>query len=310
MLKTLKRNDGWWRGVLFLAGLWLATPWWGHALPMTAVQGVVYRADGSTARGTLLVSWPAFTASDGSAIAAGSKTTAIASDGTVSLSLSPNAGAAPQGTYYTVVYHLTDGTVSTEYWVVPQAATATIAQMRAQVVPAAVAQQTVSQQYVDSSISAIRGNYLQLQGGTMGGALTLSSDPVSSMQAATKQYVDTHAANLPVNSIPYQGTSGSMPVAATPANIASLYRSTVWGPGQATQVGTTFHEGSSGAALAGTSPATGTGSLWAAWPSVSGGSYAAGGGVSLPSSRGNDINAGANDYTATWSGITNTPSVY
>ncbi|HEX6773853.1 MAG TPA: hypothetical protein VF126_17590, partial [Acidobacteriaceae bacterium] len=130
------------------------------------------------------------------------------------------------------------------------------------------------------------------------------------MQAATKQYVDTHAANLPVNSIPYQGTSGSMPVAATPANIASLYRSTVWGPGQATQVGTTFHEGPSGAALAGTSPATGMGSLWAAWPSVSGGSYAAGGGVSLPISRGNDINAGANDYTATWSGITNTPSVY
>src|SRR5689334_18894567 len=185
VLKTLNKNNGWWRGVLFLVGLWLATPRWSHALPMTAVQGVVYRADGSTARGTLLVSWPAFTASDGSAIAAGSKTTVIGSDGTVSLSLTPNAGAAPQGTYYTVVYHLMDGTVSTEYWVVPQAAMATIAQMRAQVVPAAVAQQTVSQQYVDSSISAIRGNYLQLQGGTMGGALTLSSDPVSAMQAAT-----------------------------------------------------------------------------------------------------------------------------
>ena len=40
------------------------------------------------------------------------------------MTLAPNVGANPQGTYYTVVYHMNDGTVQKEYWVVPQAATA------------------------------------------------------------------------------------------------------------------------------------------------------------------------------------------
>ena len=72
------------------------------------------------------------------------------------MTLAPNAGANPQGTYYTVVYHMSDGTVEKEYSVVPQAATATISQMRARVVPAAVAQQSVTQQYVDTSIGTLR----------------------------------------------------------------------------------------------------------------------------------------------------------
>lgn len=326
MLKAAKRNNGWVRRALILTSLWLTVSWRGLAVPMTAVQGPVYRADGSTAQGTLLVSWPAFTTSDGSAIAAGKMTTTIASDGSVSMALTPNAGASPQGTYYTVVYHLTDGTVSTEYWVVPQAAKATISQMRSKVVPAAVAQQTVSQQYVDSSISAIAGNYLQLGGGTMSGALNLSSDPASPLQAATKQYVDgsvgalglgsaashafsdfdaagaaaaaqnaaeafalpiaggtmggpltlyadptqamqaatkayvdSHAAaNLPSNAIPYQGSTGSTPVAATPTNIAAPFTSTAYSTQTytGTLIGTNFNEGTAGTTIVGTKPAT------------------------------------------------------
>lgn len=253
-----KRNNGWRRGALFVTSLGLLLPVRGFAVQTTTVQGVVYRADGSVAQGTVLVSWPAFTAADGSAITAGSMTTAIAADGSVSLSLAPNAGANPQGTYYTAVFHMTDGSVETEYWVVPQAATATISEMRARVVPAAVAQQSVTQQYVDSSIGALQGSYLQLRGGTMGGPLNLSADPTSALEAATKEYVDAHAgsANLPTDSIPYQGTSGTQPVAATPANIASLYSSTSWGQGTATVISTSFTEGAAGSTIVGTKPAT------------------------------------------------------
>lgn len=190
------------RGALWLVSLLLLVPSGVFALQTTSVQGIVYRANGTIAQGTILVSWPAFTAADGSTIAAGSTTTTIAPDGSVSLALAPNGGANPAGTYYTVVYHLNDGTVEKEYWVVPQAPTATISEMRARVVPAAVAQQTVSQQYVDASISALSGNYLQLKGGTMSGSLNLAGDPAGPMQAATKEYVDAHAgggAQLPAS---------------------------------------------------------------------------------------------------------------
>ena len=54
------------------------------------------------------------------------------------MALAPNAGANPEGYYYTVVYHMNDGTVQKEYWVVPVGPTATISQLRARVVPAAV----------------------------------------------------------------------------------------------------------------------------------------------------------------------------
>jgi hypothetical protein len=192
----LTMDKRWWRGVLWLTGLLLLMPMRGLAVQTTNVQGTVYRADGSVAQGTMLVSWQGFTAADGSAVAAGNMTVTIAPDGSVNMALAPNAGANPQGSYYTVVYHMNDGTVQKEYWVVPVGPTATISQLRARVVPAAVAQQSVTQQYVDASIStsigALQGSFLQLKGGTMGGALNLSGDPTSALQAATKQYVDGH----------------------------------------------------------------------------------------------------------------------
>ena len=173
----------------------------------TTVQGTVYRADGSIACGTLLVSWPAFSTAANQVVTAGNISTVIGSNGFVSLNLAPNSGAYPAGTYYTAVYHLNDGTVSREYWVVPATASTTISSVRAQLAPATVAVQPVSKSYVDDSISAITGNYVPLAGGTMSGPLQLSDDPVSTSQAATKHYVDGLAATeLPLTGGSLSGT--------------------------------------------------------------------------------------------------------
>lgn len=160
----------------------------------TTVQGTVFRADGTAATGTLIVSWPSFATATNQAVAAGSVTAMIGQDGFVSLKLAPNQGAYPAGTYYTAVYHLNDGSVNKEYWVVPTAATAAIASIRAQLAPATIAVQPVSKSYVDTSIAAITGNYLPLTGGTMSGSLVLNGDPLASNQAATKHYADALAA--------------------------------------------------------------------------------------------------------------------
>lgn len=176
----------------------------------TTVQGTVYRADGSIASGTLLVSWPAFTTAANQAVAAGSISTAIGANGSVSLNLAANSGAYPAGTYYTAVYHLNDGTVSREYWVVPATVSAAIGSVRAQLAPATVAVQTVSKSYVDSSIAAITANYVPIAGGTMTGPLQLNNDPVSTDQAATKHYVDVSvAADLPLAGGSLSGTLDS-----------------------------------------------------------------------------------------------------
>lgn len=165
----------------------------------TTVQGTIYRADGTPATGTLLISWPAFTTPQNHAIAAGTTSAAIGADGFVSVNLTPNAGSLPAGNYYTAVYHLGDGTVNSEYWIVPDSGTAAIASVRAQLQPSTVAVQPVSQAYVDSAIASLSGSWLPLTGGTLTGSLTLNSDPTGSNQAATKHYADQLAsAQLPL----------------------------------------------------------------------------------------------------------------
>ena len=154
------------------------------------VQGTVYRADGSVATGTLLLSWPAFTTSADEAVASGHKTVRIGDDGWVAVSLAPNAGASPDGTYYTAVYHLNDGSTSTEYWVVPSSAAVGLASVRATVMPVSKAVQTVTRQYVDTSIAGVTTGFLHASGGTMSGSLLLAGDPAVDYQAATKRYVD------------------------------------------------------------------------------------------------------------------------
>jgi hypothetical protein len=175
------------------------------SLPTTQLTDTVYRADGSTATGTVLVSWPAFTTSAGLSVPAGNTSVAIASGGVFTVTLVPNAGSNPMGSYYTAVYHLDDGAVSREYWVVPVSSTpVTIATIKSTVLPASVALQTVSKSYVDTAIAAaVTGStptgttaYVPIAGGAMTGPLLLPADPVSSLQASDKHYVDISVASV------------------------------------------------------------------------------------------------------------------
>ena len=86
------------------------------------------------------------------------------------------------GSYYTVIYHLSDGTVTREYWVVPaQVGAAQVSAIRSSVLPTSVAMQTVSKAYVDTAITAaVTGHPLDAStplvlkaGDAMSGPLTL-----------------------------------------------------------------------------------------------------------------------------------------
>lgn len=192
-----------WRAALGLMAIAVALlpPRVAAQMNTTTVQGTVYRADGKPASGTLLLNWSAFTTPQNQAVAAGNLSAPIGADGFVSLNLTPNASALPAGSYYTAVYHLNDGTVNQEYWVVPATATATIAAVRAQLEPSTVAAvQGVSQAYVQSALASLSGSWLPLAGGAMSGPLTLNADPAAQNQAATKHYADQlAAAQLPLS---------------------------------------------------------------------------------------------------------------
>jgi hypothetical protein len=129
-----------------------------HAGPAkTVIADVVYRADGSAAAGSMIITWLDFTSADGYAVAAGNMTLAIGAGGAISVALVPNAGSTPAGTFYKVVYKLDDGTTSTEYWSVPSASPTTIGAIRTTVVPPAVAAQFVTQNYLASQL-ALKAN--------------------------------------------------------------------------------------------------------------------------------------------------------
>ncbi|HVZ16753.1 MAG TPA: hypothetical protein VG897_06530, partial [Terriglobales bacterium] len=136
-----------------IAGLFCLIPYGLAGTATTVVSDIVYRADGLSAGGTLLISWPAFNTGDGKPVAAGTMSLPIGPSGSVTLALAPNEGALPAGTYYKVTLKLNDGTTSTEYWTVPKQGPVTITQIRSQVVPQSVAVQMVSRQYVDSVIA-------------------------------------------------------------------------------------------------------------------------------------------------------------
>jgi hypothetical protein len=140
----------------------------------TQVTDTIYHADGTPATGTVLVSWPAFTTSYGDSIPTGSTSATISSGGVLSLPLIPNAGATPIGTYYTVVYHLDDGSGTRQYWVVPVSlAPVRISAIESTVLPTSVAMQTVSKSYVDTAIAAaVAGHPLD----SMSGGVQIAGD--------------------------------------------------------------------------------------------------------------------------------------
>jgi hypothetical protein len=177
---------------LFVCGLAMVAH--GQAVATTTVQGTVYLANGQAGGGTLTVSWPSFTTAAGQLVAADQTSVAIGSDGFVSINLAPNLGSSPAGQYYTAVFYLSDGTVNTQYWIVPAAAQATLAQIQAQVMPAAQAVQAVSKAYVDQAITEATQSLLGGAGGVLTAPLYLSGDPTQPLQAADKHYVDTQVA--------------------------------------------------------------------------------------------------------------------
>jgi hypothetical protein len=101
--------------VVLLLGVAMVQVSRAQGVSTTTVQGTVYLANGQAGSGTLHLSWPAFTTANGQSVAAESLTMAIAPDGFVSVRLAPNRGATPAGLYYTAIFYMSDGTVSTQY---------------------------------------------------------------------------------------------------------------------------------------------------------------------------------------------------
>ena len=179
----------------------------------TTVADTVYLADGTPASGTLIISWPAFLTSDGTAVAAGSNSVELGAGGALNVQLVPNAGATPAGVYYTVVYQLGAGQVKTEYWVVPTTSPANLATVRT-TPGSGIAAQPVSIQYVNSALAAKAddSSVVHLNGSeTISGSKTFASAPnvpapASAGQIANKAYVDQAVSNVGAGS--YVSTAG------------------------------------------------------------------------------------------------------
>lgn len=167
----------------------------------TQIVDIVYRSDGTAAQGTILISWPSFTTADQKAVAAGAMSVPIGAGGAVALALAPNAGAEPAGTYYKVVYQLSGGENSEEYWSVPAAGPTTIGAIRSRIVPAGVALQVASRQYVDTALAAKANDadVVHKSGSeTIAGTKTFSAAPLvpapaAAQEAANKAYVDANS---------------------------------------------------------------------------------------------------------------------
>jgi hypothetical protein len=167
----------------------------------TTIVDVVYRGDGTRAQGVLLISWPSFTTAAGQAVAGGSSSATLGSGGALSVSLVPNVGASPAATFYSVVYQLDDGTVKTEYWVVPTSSPTTLAAVRATLGTGMSAAQVASQQYVNSAVASKANDtaVVHLAGSeTISGAKQFAVSPkvptpANATDVANKAYVDSAA---------------------------------------------------------------------------------------------------------------------
>ena len=104
---------------LFFAAVWLAS----SALagpPLTTIQDVLYKADGTRFNGTVTISWTSFQAMDNSTIATQSITVKIV-DGNLHVQLVPTTTSAPT-TYYSAKYNSNGRVQFEETWSVPSSA--------------------------------------------------------------------------------------------------------------------------------------------------------------------------------------------
>ncbi len=156
------------------------------------ISDTVYRADGSPAQGTVLVSWQSFTTSAGQAVTPGSLLVTLDASGGFNASLAPNTGASPAGTYYKAIFKLSDGTTETEFWVVPNTQTTTIGAIRSKLVPSQQAAQFLTRDYADSTYVSLASTQ------TISGVKTFSASPAvptpqNPTDAANKSYVDNNS---------------------------------------------------------------------------------------------------------------------
>jgi hypothetical protein len=194
-----------WPGLrlVVLVAIMMAQYAWAAGPALTTISDTVYRADGTAAVGTALISWPAFQTAEGDAVAAGKQSVEIGTGGSFTAQLVPNAGANPAGTYYTVVFQLDDGTVRTEYWSVPATSPTTIAAVRT-TPGGGLANPAASQQYVNAAVAdrALDSAVVHLAGAeTISGTKQFAAPPVlptpvGTNDAATKAYVDGAVANV------------------------------------------------------------------------------------------------------------------
>ena len=188
---------------------------------LTTVSGTVYRADGTAASGTVLISWPSFQTAEGDAVAAGNLSVTIGPLGVFTAQLVPNVGASPAGTYYVVVFQLDDGTVRTEYWAVPATSPTTIAAV-VTTPGTGLGNLVATQQYVN----AVNATVVHLAGTeTITGTKQFTAPPslptpVGTTDAANKGYVDTAVSNVGSGAyVPLAGgtMSGPLTLSADPA---------------------------------------------------------------------------------------------
>ena len=169
----------------------------------TTVSDTVYRADGTAASGVALISWPSFQTVERDTVAAGNESVTIGTGGAFVAQLVPNVGASPTGTYYVVVFQLDDGTVRTEYWVVPTTSPTTIAAVRT-TPGTALGNLMATQQYVNTAVAnrAIDSTVVHVAGAeTITGAKQFAvapslPPPAGTNDAANKGYVDAAVGNV------------------------------------------------------------------------------------------------------------------
>ena len=128
----------------------------------------------------------------------------LGAGGALSVALVPNVNATPADTVYTVVYQLNDGTVRTEYWIVPTTSPATLAEVRTTLGTPANAADLATQQFVTAAVATKANDsaVVHLTGSeTITGSKQFSvapslPSPVQPGDATNKQYVDNSVQNL------------------------------------------------------------------------------------------------------------------
>ncbi len=187
-------------------------------IKLTTISDTVYNADGTLAKGYLVISWPAFTTATQAVVAAGSLSIRLGPDGLFIGRLAPTTGSTPTGVYYTVVYQLEDGSSKQEYWAVPDTDNTTISAVRAKLMPTSTAAQFLTRDLADSVYVHVNDDQI------VGGVKTFTKSPVvpdpqKATDTVNKEYADAAYVHLNDNqTIGGVKTFSRSPVVPDPQN--------------------------------------------------------------------------------------------